>query len=98
MIPTDSEQGGGRAARPGPAQAVHGPHAVESAARPERRRGRLDFGRRRPPHRRQPEPDVKVPKDFAEMADIEFVIIDVDTKLRVFKNELRYNDVAFGGR
>ena len=32
------------------------------------------------------------------MADIEFVIIDVDTKLRVFKNELRYNDVAFGGR
>ena len=31
------------------------------------------------------------------MVDIEFVIIDVDTKLRSFKNELRYNDVAFGG-
>ena len=32
------------------------------------------------------------------MANIEFVIIDVDTKLRAFINELRYNDVAFGGR
>ena len=37
-------------------------------------------------------------EDFAEMAGIEFVIIDADTKLRTFKNELRYNDVAFGGR
>jgi len=32
------------------------------------------------------------------MANIEFVIIDGDTKLRAFINELRYNDVAFGGR
>ncbi len=34
-------------------------------------------------------------EDFAEMAGIEFVLIDADTKLRTFKNELRYNDVAF---
>ncbi|HEX8426990.1 L-arabinose isomerase [Hymenobacter sp.] len=37
-------------------------------------------------------------EDFAEMAGIEYVIIDADTKLRTFKNELRYNEVAFGGR
>jgi L-arabinose isomerase len=36
-------------------------------------------------------------EDFAEMAGIEFVIIDADTKLRTFKNELRYNEVAFRG-
>ncbi|WP_151088463.1 L-arabinose isomerase [Hymenobacter baengnokdamensis] len=34
-------------------------------------------------------------EDFAEMAGIEFVIIDADTRLRTFKNELRYNEVAF---
>ena len=34
-------------------------------------------------------------EDFAEMAGIEFVIIDADTKLRTFKNELRYGEVAF---
>jgi len=37
-------------------------------------------------------------EDFAEMAGIEYLVIDGDTKLRTFKNELRYNDVAFGGR
>ena len=37
-------------------------------------------------------------EDFAEMAGIEFVIIDADTKLRTFKNELRYNEVAFSDR
>ena len=37
-------------------------------------------------------------EDFAEMAGIEYLIIDDETKLRTFKNELRYNDVAFGGR
>ncbi|MBO3271779.1 L-arabinose isomerase [Hymenobacter defluvii] len=37
-------------------------------------------------------------EDFAEMAGIEFLVIDADTKLRNFKNELRYNEVAFGGR
>jgi L-arabinose isomerase len=36
-------------------------------------------------------------EDFAEMAGIEFVVIDADTKLRTFKNELRYNEVAFRG-
>ena len=34
-------------------------------------------------------------EDFAEMAGIEYVLIDDDTKLRTFKNELRYNEVAF---
>ncbi|QKG52437.1 L-arabinose isomerase [Hymenobacter sp. BRD67] len=34
-------------------------------------------------------------EDFAEMAGIEFVIIDAATRLRTFKNELRYNEVAF---
>ncbi|WP_139921308.1 L-arabinose isomerase [Hymenobacter sp. DG01] len=37
-------------------------------------------------------------EDFAEMAGIEYVIIDEETKLRTFKNELRYNEVAFNGR
>ncbi|UPL47728.1 L-arabinose isomerase [Hymenobacter sublimis] len=37
-------------------------------------------------------------EDFAEMAGIEYVIIDDETKLRTFKNELRYNDVAFSQR
>ncbi|MBC6989397.1 L-arabinose isomerase [Hymenobacter sp. BT491] len=37
-------------------------------------------------------------EDFAEMAGIEYVLIDDETKLRTFKNELRYNEVAFGGR
>ncbi|UOQ70240.1 L-arabinose isomerase [Hymenobacter cellulosilyticus] len=37
-------------------------------------------------------------EDFAEMAGIEYVIIDEETKLRTFKNELRYNEVAFSQR
>ncbi|GAB3839934.1 L-arabinose isomerase [Hymenobacter jeollabukensis] len=37
-------------------------------------------------------------EDFADMAGIECVVIDEDTKLRRFKNELRYNEVAFSGR
>jgi len=36
-------------------------------------------------------------EDFAEMAGIEFLVIDEDTKLRTFKNELRFNEVAFKG-
>ncbi|WP_375416354.1 L-arabinose isomerase [uncultured Hymenobacter sp.] len=36
-------------------------------------------------------------EDFAEMAGIEFVLIDDDTRLRTFRNELRYNEVAFRG-
>jgi len=34
-------------------------------------------------------------EDFAEIAGIEYLIIDADTKLRTFKNELRFNEVAF---
>ncbi|MBT9394832.1 L-arabinose isomerase [Hymenobacter sp. NST-14] len=37
-------------------------------------------------------------EDFAEMAGIEYLIIDDETRLRTFKNELRYNEVAFGSR
>ena len=36
-------------------------------------------------------------EDFAEMAGIEFVIIDADTRLRTFKNELRFNEAAYRG-
>ncbi len=34
-------------------------------------------------------------EDFAEMAGIEFVLINNDTKLHQFKNELRWNEVAY---
>jgi L-arabinose isomerase len=34
-------------------------------------------------------------EDFAAMADIEFLLIDADTRLRDFKNELRWNDAAY---
>jgi L-arabinose isomerase len=32
---------------------------------------------------------------FCEMAGVELVVIDADTKLRSFKNELRLGEVAF---
>ncbi len=32
---------------------------------------------------------------FAEMAEVELVVIDADTKLRQFKQELRWNEVAY---
>ena len=32
---------------------------------------------------------------FAEMAGIELVVIDADTKLRDFKNELRWNEAHY---
>jgi L-arabinose isomerase len=34
-------------------------------------------------------------EDFAEMAGVEFVLIDKDTKLHSFKNELRWNDLYY---
>lgn len=34
-------------------------------------------------------------QDFAEMSNIEFVLIDKDTKLPHFKNELRWNEVFY---
>ena len=34
-------------------------------------------------------------EDFAEMAGIEFVLIDEDTRLREFKKELRWNEVYY---
>ncbi|MCH1931162.1 L-arabinose isomerase [Shewanella sp. A25] len=34
--------------------------------------------------------------DFAEMAGVELVVIDADTKIRDFKNELRQNSVYYG--
>ncbi|MBP7662453.1 MAG: L-arabinose isomerase, partial [Shewanella sp.] len=34
--------------------------------------------------------------DFAEMAGAELVIIDADTRIRQFKNELRQNSVYYG--
>ena len=35
-------------------------------------------------------------EDFAEMAGIELLLIDGDTRLREFKNELRWNEAAYG--
>ncbi len=34
-------------------------------------------------------------EDFAEMADVEFLLIDQDTRLAEFKKELRWNDVYY---
>jgi len=34
-------------------------------------------------------------EDFTRMAGLEFLVIDKDTELRSFTNELRWNDVAF---
>ncbi|MBN2684555.1 MAG: L-arabinose isomerase, partial [Pontiellaceae bacterium] len=39
--------------------------------------------------------DVRHIEAFCEMADVELVVIDADTKLRSFKNELRLGEVAF---
>ncbi len=35
-------------------------------------------------------------EDFATVADIELLVIDADTKVRQFKQELRWNEVAYG--
>jgi L-arabinose isomerase len=37
-------------------------------------------------------------EDFATIAGIELVVIDADTKLRQFKQELLWNDIAYGLR
>jgi L-arabinose isomerase len=34
-------------------------------------------------------------EDFAEMAKIEFLLIDEDTDLRAFRSELRVNEAAY---
>ena len=34
-------------------------------------------------------------EDFAEMAGVEFLLIDQATELRSFKNEIRWNDSAY---
>jgi L-arabinose isomerase len=39
--------------------------------------------------------DARHIEDYCSMANIEFVLIDKDTKLREFKNELRWNEVAY---
>jgi L-arabinose isomerase len=39
--------------------------------------------------------DVEVMADFAEMAGLEFVVIDADTRMRTFKNELRWNQAYY---
>jgi L-arabinose isomerase len=35
-------------------------------------------------------------EDFADMAELEYLVIDHDTRLREFKNEIRWNDTAYG--
>lgn len=39
--------------------------------------------------------DVEYLEDFAEMAGVEFVLIDKNTEIREFKKELRFNDVYY---
>jgi L-arabinose isomerase len=34
-------------------------------------------------------------RDFAEMAGIEFLVIDEDTRLETFKDRLRWNDLYY---
>lgn len=34
-------------------------------------------------------------QDFADMADVEFLCIDKETKVRQFRNELRWNASAY---
>ena len=34
-------------------------------------------------------------EDFAEMAGIEYLLIDSETRLRAFRNEIRLNDSAY---
>jgi L-arabinose isomerase len=34
-------------------------------------------------------------EDFCEMAGVEYVLIDKDTKLSQFKNELKWNDLYY---
>jgi L-arabinose isomerase len=35
-------------------------------------------------------------EDFASMADLEFLLIDADTSVRAFENEIRWNDIYYG--
>jgi len=37
-------------------------------------------------------------EDFADIADLEFLLIDSDTNIREFKKELRWNDMSYIGR
>ena len=39
--------------------------------------------------------DVEVITDFAEIAGVELLVIDADTTMRQFRNELRWNDAAY---
>jgi len=39
--------------------------------------------------------DVRHMEIFAEMADVELVVIDDETRLRDFKNMLKWNEAAF---
>tara|TARA_Y100001933_G_C19014901_1_gene570946 strand:- start:6973 stop:8514 length:1542 start_codon:yes stop_codon:yes gene_type:complete len=35
-------------------------------------------------------------EDFADMAELEYLVIDNETRMREFKNEIRWNDAAYG--
>ncbi len=39
--------------------------------------------------------DIEAMADFAEMAKVEYVPIDADTRMRTFKNELRWNQAYY---
>jgi hypothetical protein len=68
---------------------------VETTARYENRLRSLDLRRRRAPYRLQPKFKCRTLQDFADMAGIEFLRIGKDTRIAKFRNELRWNEVAY---
>jgi len=55
----------------------------------------VDLRWRRAPHELQPGVRTEHLEDYARMAGIEFLVIDNDTRVREFQNELRWNDTAY---
>ena len=56
---------------------------------------RLDLRRGRPPHRLQLRVTTEMIEDFAAMAGVELAVIDADTELRDFKQNLRLSDLYY---
>ena len=95
-LPHDRQHGEGRAAAREAAEAAGRPRPVGTASRASPSPPPPGFTPAAPttpasPWRLTPEHL----EDFAAMAGIEFLLIDGETKLREFKNELRWNDAAY---
>jgi len=55
----------------------------------------VDLRWRRAPHELQPGGEDGASRRLRQMAGIEFLVIDNDTRVREFQNELRWNDTAY---